>query len=297
MVTRLETQYPLILTSDGVAPALKNLCVHYARTTPGSESPPDEGEGDVLAWIRWTQKHFIRPAHLDHQDLKHLAPHPHHRAFMPYFEALGLTRAVYPARSAYDSAAIHGGTPWDTWERMTHLVAAMRSGLSLQKVFYINGERLLMTSEFDDNEYAFPPFLSEGRASIALPTGRPLRQNEMAQFFWQTLMQDLSSKMALSFVTLNAAAGHTATSPKRFNTVDTVRAMFDEDSSDHSLLFVSNAPYGPYQDASVRFVLKERGLQKIADSTSPSLMRDVTTLPFLDTIARLLYTEYTRQQI
>lgn len=291
MVTFRNTHYPLILTARGVDPALRDLCAYYGKTTAGVEAPPED-VFDVAAWIHWTQAHFIRPPHLDHQDLKHLEPHPRHADFMPYFEALGLTRAVYPSHGVYEIAAIHGGTPWDTWERMAHLIAQMKEGLQVKKVLYINGERLLMASEYQDNYYTFPAFLNEKRAPITLPDTRPLRQNDMALAFWERLRESHPSAPHLTFVTLSAEDGYRATSPKRFNTVDTVRATFDAFFIERAFLFVSNAPYGPYQDASVRLVARERGLDgRVVDSISPALMHEVTTLPYLDTIARLLYTE------
>lgn len=291
MVTSYKTHYPLILRQEGVSPALRDLCAAYGKTTPGVEAPPEDML-DVAAWIRWTQAHFIRPPHLDHQDLKHREPHPYHADFMTYFETLGLTHAVYPPREAYEIAAIHGGTPWDTWERMAHLMAQMKAGLEVKKVLYINGERLLMASEYQDNCYGFPAFLNMERAPITLPDARPLRQNDMALAFWEELKASYPSAPPLTFVTLSVEGGYMATSPKRFNTVDTVRATFDAFRSLRTFLFVSNAPYGPYQDASVRLVVRERGLDNcVVDSMSPALMHEVSTLPYLDTTARLLYTE------
>jgi len=287
----LLPEVPLVIGSR-INPDLSELCHLFARHLglPESELPPDPRR-DVEAiaeWNAWLQKYFLRPAGKDHQDIATVPRHPLHDQMFPIFERLGLVRAVYPTEQTFDVVAIFGGTPVDTRERMYHLIQLLRSGvIRANEIIYINGRRPLHELELASHGLDTPNVDTPSQPNWIPPRAIPAFQHEMAALIWDQLV-DVRTEFYGKFkiLTIDPPFGKI-----RATTEDTIAALLAQHPGMRSCLFISNAPYRPYQHETVRNVFDQLQVEGVRFETSSNqLTRPLTTAPFLDTLARRAFT-------
>ena len=113
------------------------------------------------------------------------------------------------------------------------------------------------------------------------------KQHEAAQEIWDRDFKDSAGMQTL--FSLYTVPRQTET---RANTEDTIMAFFAT-HLEGTVLFVTTASYGPYQDATTRAVARKFPLTMSLEIVSSECADTMSTLSLLDTIARWLYTEYT----
>ncbi len=256
-------QYPSIISERGT------IHTHvYAIALAIFKNCPAELDS-VRTWNDFLQKHFLRKKEFDHYSIQSMPQHELHKQLLPYFTGLGLLSEKPPAAKTYNQIVVFGGTPWDTKERFTYLQEILVSGITTQSILYINGERLL-----HESEQAW--MMDQGY-------GKVLKQHEAAEVIWK---KDFSDKVCTQF------SVRTITPPKagvRANTEDTV-VDYMQNSHAKSVLFITNGPYGPYQNATVQTVFAKHKATIQADIASSRCRDTISTATLLDTLARWFYT-------
>jgi hypothetical protein len=255
-----------------IADSRKKINPHVIAIAKELFSDVPKETSDLDTWNQFLQLHFLRPKNTDHQQVQFLQQHIKHNAIAAHFKALGLINEVLPQNSIYKSIVIFGGTPWDTQERfgfLQDLIERKLLNIEQSRIVYINGLRKLMQSEVDflkSNNFAKVEF-----------------QHEAAILLWnKTLLPTLKKELELL----------TIEPPKpgqRANTEDTVSSFFAKFKGDKHL-FITNGPYGPYQFETVKSVAQKvktsDPFEVISSQTNPK----ISTISFLDTIARRLFT-------
>ncbi len=284
----VKKAYPPLLIGNIINPNVLELSKVFAKQAELApiELPPGS-QGSLEAWNQWLQKYFLRVAGKDHQDIATDQKHPLHHQMLPLFRNLGLVDAVLPSRKQFDVIAIFGGTPVDTRERMYHVVKLWQEGVRADHIIYINGRRKLHPLELTQHGLDTENKDTPSQPDWVTPKDIPLFQHEMAAVIWEQLVPKNSELFAkFQILTIDPPVGKS-----RATTEDTISALIDRNTSMTSCLFVSNAPYGPYQGETVNNVLDEKGAKDlVTETTSSKLTRDLTTAPFLDTLARRAYT-------
>jgi len=270
--------YPLIVEKNGqLNPAVIAIAHIVAQHTASRALPADNAS--LETWNDYLQIHFIRRSGTDHQQVQKLGNAAYHHYLVPYFEKLGLIERVWPSQKHYDYVIVFGGSPWDTQARFKYLqklVGAQKISLEKSTVFYINGKRTLHPSE----------------RRYLLKNGYPdcQYQNEAVERIWDQAWKP-KLKKDLVFLTI-IPPKH----PIRANTADTVRAFLkdiyfkENKTTDKTILFITNGPYGPYQHETVRAVAAEFSAPIAFETVSSHTRKMMSTASFLDTIARRVYT-------
>ena len=265
-----------LVEEDHISSSLYSLCQAYTEHHPQIEPP--EKSMTLQKWNSWLQKNFLRPANLDHQDIKNLPQDLYHTEYIPFYKQLGLVQEKTPLKKQYNIWVVFGGTPWDTLKRFEWVEYMWNQGIYTKKILYINGQRKLNSTEkkWMINHY---------NTKVSF-------QHEAALFIWTQKITDDSLKNLFEVMTIPAPSKN-----KRANTQDTLERFFQ--SSFYILgsntLFISNQPYGLYQSLTVETVQKKLGLPTLNTETvySPLLGAEINktnTRTFLDTLARQFYT-------
>lgn len=264
---RHKLAYPPVY-SNGVIN--KNIVELAKIKNPKAKLPP---VSSLSEWNTYLQKNFLRPPHVDHQDMAHMQQNPKHAQMVPLFNALGMVKDIFPAHRNYDYIFVFGGTPSNTKERFEFLA----QNIANKKIYlpdnatvtYINGHRKIDKSE-----------IAEAKAM-----GVDCEyQHQCAELIWKAHYAGLPLK--LEIFTIDAPDG------RRANTDDTLMAFYARIPANEKarLLGYSNQPYGPYQGDTANAVknkLKRFDLEiEIAAKESTN---NVATIMYLDSIARRVY--------
>lgn len=281
--------YPPLVLEGKIAPDFQSL----AEFLYGKEGLPRDAR-NLKAWNDWAQTHFLRPRNKDHMDIKDHPKDPRHNKLMKYFDNLGLINAVTPSKSQYQAIVIFGGGPWNSRERMNYVQKLWEDGVRAEHIVYIGGHRKLSEKETLAHVLnEVKPYIPN-RSGWVAPQKVELYENQAAKVVWDQIIVDDTLRSKLKILTTHpkhdAVTGNFI---RRANTEDTIIDFFKKYPKIKDVLFVSSAPYGPYQNETVIKVLKEMKLHHVtAETVSDDLHMDATTLAFLDTLARRLYTIY-----
>jgi hypothetical protein len=184
-------------------------------------------------------------------------------------EKLGLIKATYPKNKKYEVIVILEGTPWDTLERFSFLKELLIfQRLNMTKIIYIKGRRSLYLSE--------KQWLEEKRY------GKLSHQHEAAQLIWQKSIAPSLNNHSLEIMTIDPPKG------RRANTKDTVKEFFKA-YCPHTVLFITNGPYGPFQGEIVKAVVVSEKIKVNHETIQSATRESISTTSILDTIARRIY--------
>ncbi len=255
--------YPDLINHEG---KVHSSLVAIAKVLYPKEAPAERDSAKI--WNAFLQKNFLRPETQDHQEAQKAGQHPKHLELLPHFKSLRLIDEIMPEQREFDVIIIFGGTPWDTEERFRWAnTLVTERGIKTKAFIYINGKRLLKSSELD---------WLKGKKFENITY-----QHEAAKALWDC--SDLLKKDPLTIITVAPLPG------RRANTNDTLLAFlkYAQENGIYKVLFITNGPYGPYQFETASMVIK--GALQFEGSSSPS-NDNVSTVSLTDTLARRFYT-------
>lgn len=254
--------YPNLINHEGkIHPSL----IAIAKAFCPDDAPQENA--NAKEWNAFLQKNFLRPEAQDHQEAQKAGQHPKHLELLPHFKSLRLIDEIMPNQQEFDVIVIFGGSPWDTEERFRWVnVLVAERGIKTKAFIYINGKRQLKSSELD--------WLKAKKLENIT------YQHEAAKALWGSF--DLK-KNPLTILTVAPPPG------RRANTNDTLHAFlkYAKENDIHTVLFITNGPYGPYQFDTASMVIK--GNLQFEGSSSPS-NDNISTVSLTDTLARRFYT-------
>jgi len=281
--------YPPLVIGGKIAPDFQAL----AEFLYGKENLPADSR-DLRAWNDWAQTHFLRPQGKDHFDIADHPKDPRHKKLMAYFEKFGLTSAIAPKKERYQAIVIFGGGPANSRERMNYVQKMWEAGVRADHIFCICGHRELSEKETLAHVLnEVKPYIPN-RSGWQAPSKVIMYEDHMAKVVWDQIIVDDQLRSKLIVLTTQAKYDPvTGKFIRRANTEDTLIDFFKSYPQLKDVLFVSSAPYGPYQHETVLKVLKDmKNTTTTVETVSDDLHIDMTTLAFLDTLARRLYTIY-----
>lgn len=243
---------------------IANLQSIAAALTP-SIAPSPAVDASLENWNAFLQHNFLRPSTCDHQELYNSPPYTNYPQLIPFFTEIGLIQGTYPAKQDYSAIVIFGGTPWDTKERFSYLKKLIQAHkITPSRFIYINGHRSLKEIE---KHWLLEHHYQEKNY-----------QHEAAAEIWKKSFSHKLTSKDLEIMTIPALP------TRRANTLDTVQAYFKTYDFE-STLFITNGPYGPFQEEIVKGVKPSRISEVIQSPT-----RDTAAMTsLLDTIARRVY--------
>ncbi|AYV85277.1 MAG: hypothetical protein Satyrvirus9_3 [Satyrvirus sp.] len=278
--------YPMLEINNKISNDFYEICkivsIERNISLPYSNS-------NLYVWNDWVQNYFLREKNKDHWDIINYPKYSSHKQLQPLFEKLGLTEEYFPISKYYDYMVIFSGTPWDLIERIQYVNYLWRSGIRATVLIHLGGLRKLHANEL--------AFLNYNKSF-------PIYEHEMAKIIWNQTIDDTNLRTMLIDLIVGPRAEDCIRNPqsrtappgppdssRRANTEDTLISFFGTYNNGSSYLFVSNAPYGPYQAETVKKVAKELyiGTKKI-EVVSSRIYRDIPTIIYLDTLARRLFT-------
>jgi hypothetical protein len=271
------------LVADGlVSQAYIDFC-RQAVAHLSQKADPLPKDRDPQSWNQWSQKNFLRPKAIDHGDLISL-PVLTDEHLRESLRTLGLLEAKLPKTNKYDAVVIFGGTPWDTFERIMHVNNLLKKGLSTQAIIYVNGRRELQKYENIEKLEEIEHYRFKGLK-------KPITyQHEMAEWIWKNTVTDIKQQKLLQVITLEPPKHKDGTIARRIQTHDTVKYILTELSKYKKILFISNNPYGPYQEATLQqsmqtLNIKDRDIE--ISYSAEAFKRSLAV--YTDTLARTLY--------
>lgn len=248
----------------------KNIVELAKIQKPKEKLPPATS---LPEWNAYLQRNFLRPPHIDHQDMANMLQDSKHGKMLPLFAAIGMVKDIYPAHRNYDYVFVFGGTPSHTKERFEFLA----QNIATKKIYvpdnatvtYINGLRKIDKAE-----------IAEAKA-MGIDCEY---QHQCAELIWNTYYSGLPVKLEL--LTIDPPQG------RRANTEDTLMAFYGRIPAHEKarLLGYSNQPYGPYQgDTANEVKQKMQRFDLEIDVAAKESTNKVATITYLDSIARRVY--------
>lgn len=262
----INSNYPSVGDANGnIHAAVDSIAkILFGDVSPAADAP-------LSVWNTFLQAKFLRAAGSDHCNIQNLPQHDSHDELVPHFEALGLVHETLPTAQKFDQLVVFGGTPWDTRERFSYVKELRNRGIATDAILYLNGDRKLQESE---RKW----LIDQGYGEIE-------KQHEAAKAIWVKDFAD-QEDISLDLLTIAPPEG------RRANTEDTLTAFFSSHQRG-TVLFVTNGPYGPYQDATTRVVAAKQLTTPMFEVVSSMCAPRISTASLLDTIARLVYTIHT----
>ena len=218
---------------------------------------------------------------------------------------LKVLEEIRPSLKHYNFIVVHGATVEFMRKRLKFLDTLWSDGVRADKIVFLTGERPLDPQQESEDvlfnqSYSSIPF----RAGWSRPLKTPQTEAEGAKLAWDqvTSNNDLRQK---DFQLISVPMIEEQGKMRRPPTADTVSAWLKEEPSllqdqPVKILAISNNPYIPYQDQTVRAIFKKKGvdIEKISlETVGPAAGQDDSIAAHLDNIARWLYTEVNAAKI
>eukprot|EP01084_Bolivina_argentea_P233857 393783_1 len=207
------------------------------------ELPTEDNDESIRDWNNWAQKYMLRPKGLERNDLLQMENKSYHNELLPYFTKLQLFDRKLPKLKSYSYFVIYGGTPDKVLERINYCKYLLKNNYICENnVIYVCGERpcqdheieYLKTIGINDKKYFFEQEYGEKMCVDAF--------NKLNE----------TDKIKVNFKINFTAKPQNKVRP---STMDTLFNLFDSinykvtDDKQLSILFISNSPYGSYQES------------------------------------------------
>eukprot|EP01083_Nonionella_stella_P042735 115386_1 len=252
---------------------------------------PDKNNMNLSDWNDWAQKYMLRPKGLERNDLLKMPNKPYHNQLLEPLSKLGLFDRTLPPLKEYSHFVIYGGTPDKVMERMRYCTYLLSNHQYIcnKNVIYLCGER---KCKDDEIEYL---------KSIGMNDQKYFFEKEFGEKMCLDEMNQLNQKHKIK-VDFKVSFTPKPQNKARPNTMDTLQTLFDalfketDSESPLSVLFISNSPYGPYQESVLQsFINEEKRFVNgskaplICDTAWEQQIKGRNTIDYLDSITRTLY--------
>ena len=207
----------------------------------------------------YTQKHWIRKANQEREDLDENQKYKEKRAFIYYcFQKLGMMNAVMPQKTHYDYVVIHGAMT-KTMQARIDFFKRIRPHVRYKQIVFLSGKRML------------DPVKEKNHLGL-------ITEAEMAAY--------LMKKNGFKNVEVVNAVEFKGVRP---NTQDTIVTWLRSNPRPGTVLAISNNPYIPRQDLTLKQLVKSKDFD--IETVGPQTAFDIKGSVLFDELARLIYTE------
>jgi hypothetical protein len=225
-----------------------------------------------------TQKQWLRPPDSERWQLQETASKSEKKQLMHLFESIGLVSAIAPIQLQYDYILFMGGDLPGNLERLDYLNKLWHQNVRAKKIIFLTSSRPLDPIHESYEKIRF----IINKANLPINTEYDLLKMLYSQ------MQLPSELRAIPIEYVNTPHQIRNGRTYRATTPDTIMQWLQQHPKPGSCLVISSQPLIGYQDAVARTLLNHNFY---IESVGPQADNNVTTLEFLDSLARWIYQE------